>query len=92
LVPIAGLIAPIVIWQIKKDEFPIIDEHGRNVVNWIIWSLIYLVAGFVLMFVVIGIFVLTALAICSIVFPIIGAVKAHEGKVWDYPLMPIRFV
>src|SRR6187431_2675255 len=28
LVPFAGLVAPVVIWQIKKSEMPGIDVHG----------------------------------------------------------------
>ncbi len=34
--PPAGFIAPIVIWQLKKNELPGIDAHGKNAVNWII--------------------------------------------------------
>jgi len=31
VVPIAGLIAPIIIWQLKKNELPGLDEHGKVV-------------------------------------------------------------
>jgi len=86
LVPVAGLVAPIVIWQIKKDELPILDVHGKNVVNWIISKLLYLVACFLLIFVLIGIPLLIVLAVLSVVFPIIGAIKANKGEVWKYPL------
>ena len=41
MVPYAGLIAPVVIWQIKKEEFPEINIHGKIVVNWIMSTLIY---------------------------------------------------
>src|SRR5688572_13352953 len=33
LVPYAGLVAPIVIWQIKKKEMPAIDAHGCHAAN-----------------------------------------------------------
>ena len=33
LVPFAGIVVPIVMWQTKKDEAPEIDAHGRAVVN-----------------------------------------------------------
>lgn len=36
LFPLAGLVAPIVIWQLKKTELPGIDVHGKVVVNWIL--------------------------------------------------------
>ena len=54
-VPLAGLVAPIVIWQIKKNELPAIDEHGKNAVNWIISHIIYLMVCIPLCFVLIGI-------------------------------------
>ena len=40
LVPLAGLVTPIVLWQIKKTEYPEIDEHGKAVVNWMITMVI----------------------------------------------------
>lgn len=86
LVPIAGLVAPIVIWQLKKDQLPMLDLHGKNAVNWLISSAIYALVGLLLMFVVVGIFVLLALGICGVVFPIIAGIKANNGEVWKYPL------
>ena len=41
LIPFAGLIAPIVIWQLKKEEMPEIDAHGKMVANFILSMLIY---------------------------------------------------
>jgi hypothetical protein len=37
---VGSLIAPIIIWQLKKNEFPELDAHGKVVVNWIISVLI----------------------------------------------------
>jgi uncharacterized Tic20 family protein len=56
MVPYAGLIAPIVIWQIKKEEFPEINIHGKIVVNWIISTLIYGLGLVAIYLVVIGFF------------------------------------
>jgi len=86
LIPLAGYIVPIVIWQLKKDELPGIDRHGRIVVNWIISWVLYFVLCVILAFIVIGIPLLIALLIVKIVFPIIGGIKANDGEVWKYPL------
>lgn len=86
ILPLLGLIAPIVIWQLKKEQYPMLDEHGKNVVNWIISELIYWAIAFVLMFVVIGIPLLFILGILGIVFPIIGGIKANNGELWHYPM------
>ena len=91
IVPFAGIIIPIVMWATNKDKSSEIDQHGRVIINWLISALIYAVIGFVLIFVVIGIFALLALAIASIVFSIVGAVKANENKLWAYPLS-IKFL
>lgn len=86
LVPFAGLIVPIVIWQVKKDQVRDIDAHGKNAVNWIISVCIYIVACIPLMFVLIGIPLLMVVGLLGIVFPIIAAIKASNGDVWRYPL------
>lgn len=86
IVPIAGLAAPIIIWQLKKAEFPVLDQHGKIVANWIISELIYAAVCSVLVFMLIGIPLLAALGILSVVFPLIGGIKANNGEVWRYPL------
>jgi uncharacterized protein len=85
IIPIAGFIAPILIWQLKKGEFPELDLHGKNVANWLISAFIYACVCVVLSLVGIGIFGLFALVILGVVFPIIGAIKANNGEVWKYP-------
>lgn len=91
LVPFGGVIAPIVIWQIKKEEMPALDAHGKMVANWIISSLIYGLVSLVLTVILVGILGLIALVVMGIVFPIIGAVKANNGEFWEYPLT-IKFL
>jgi hypothetical protein len=100
-VPAAGIIVPVILWQMQKDKMPALDRHGKMVVNWMISSFIYVVASIPLMilsFVMIGapffiFFILCWLAfvIVSIAFPIIGAVKANDGELWEYPLT-IKFL
>jgi uncharacterized Tic20 family protein len=48
ILPFGGIIAPILIWQLKKEEIPALDAHGKMVVNWIISSLIYWVVSGIL--------------------------------------------
>lgn len=86
VVPFIGWIAPILIWQLKKEEIPSLDAHGKVVVNWILSSLIYFAVSGILIIVIIGIPMLIALMVLGIIFPIMGAVKADNGIVWKYPL------
>ncbi|MET4105423.1 DUF4870 domain-containing protein [Hymenobacter sp. UYP22] len=91
LVPGAGFVLPIILWQVKKNELPSIDAHGKMVTNWLISAVIYGAVFGLLSFLLIGLPLLGILGIVSIVFPIIGAVKANEGTLWSYPLT-IRFL
>jgi len=90
IIPLAGLIVPIVLWQIKKDELPGIDRHGRIVANWVFTEIIFSIIFAVLILVIIGLPLLIALGIVGIIYPIIGAVKASNGETWPYPCS-IRF-
>jgi len=86
LIPLAGLVAPIIIWQLKKEEMPGLDPHGKVVANWIVSSIIYFAVSVLLIFVLIGIPLVLLLCFVGVIFPIIGGIKASDGQVWKYPL------
>jgi uncharacterized Tic20 family protein len=86
LVPLAGFVAPIVIWQIKKKELPGLDAHGCHATNWVITEVIGFLICIPLCFIFIGVPLLIGLAIVGIIFPILAALKANEGEAWRYPL------
>lgn len=85
IVPIGGLIVPIILWQMKKDELPGIVPHAHVVLNWIVTSLVYALICFILTFLIIGIFGFMALGLATIIFAIYGGIKANEGELWEYP-------
>ena len=88
LVPGLGFAAPIVIWQINKDQFPELEAHGKMVTNWIISLLIYTVAASIIGAVTcgIGLVLFVPIALVATIFPIIGGIKASEGVFWPYPI------
>lgn len=81
-----GLIVPIILWLIKRDESPIIDQHGKIVANWILSLLVYCAVGGILCCIFIGVPILVAVGICNIIFIILGSTKAYSGELWKYPL------
>ena len=85
-IPGAGFILPIVMWATNKDQCAEIDMHGKVILNWMISAIIYSVVLFILVFIIIGIFGFFVLLILDIVFVVVGAVHANEGKLWKYPL------
>ena len=86
VIPLAGIVLPIIMWATNKDEFPIVDQHGRNILNWSLSLIIYLIISIPLMFIYIGFISVFVLLLLNLVFVIIAAVKANDGVVWRYPL------
>jgi uncharacterized protein len=82
-----GFATPIVIWQIKKEQFPELNPHGMMVTNWIIsLAIYYLVASIIGSLTCVGFLLLVPVSILAIVFPILGGLKARDGILWKYPL------
>lgn len=87
----AQLIAPFVVWLIKRNDGDFIDDQGKEAVNFQLSLLLYTLICFILFFLVIGMFLILPLMIFGFVCPIVAAVKASDGQKFRYP-MCIRFI
>ncbi|HDZ22988.1 MAG TPA: DUF4870 domain-containing protein [Desulfobacteraceae bacterium] len=76
IIPFGNIIGPLVIWLIKKDEIAIVDEHGKESLNFQISMSIYSIISFFLCFVFIGFLLLPAVLIVGLVFVIIATITA----------------
>ena len=85
------LLAPLIVWLIKRDESPEIDAHGKEAVNFQISMLIYNIVAAVFCLILIGFVFLAILWVLNAVFVIIAAIQASDGKFYRYP-MTIRFI
>lgn len=99
-----AFIGTIIMWRVKADESPFLDDHGREATNaQISWFLLLMGGG-----VVFGLFVLVTIGIGVIALPffllyvlfllvlrvvtvIRAAIAAHRGEYYRYP-MTIRFI
>jgi uncharacterized Tic20 family protein len=91
LFPIGHIIAPLIIWLIKKDESPFVDDQGKESLNFQISMAIYFIIGAILIPVFIGIPILIALGLFHIIIVVVAAVKSNSGEKYRYPLC-IRFI
>lgn len=91
IIPFGNLIVPIIIWSMKKDEMPMVDAHGKEVINFQISFTIWFVIATIFVFILIGIPLLIALLLLQVIFIIIAAIKADNGELYHYPLT-IRFI
>ena len=80
-----GFIGPLIIWLIKKDQSPFVDDQGKESLNFQIMLMIGYVIGSVTSFLCIGFLILPAVWIFGIIFSIIAALKAKDGIPYRYP-------
>ena len=85
------VLAPLIVWLLKRDESPEIDAHGKEALNFQISMLIYNAIAAVFCIVLIGFLILPVLWVLNALFVIIAAIKASDGELYRYPLT-IRFL
>ncbi|MGJ8671588.1 DUF4870 domain-containing protein [Rubritalea sp.] len=90
-IPLANIIAPLIIWQIKKETMPFAAEQAKEALNFQISLTILAVISAILIMVFIGIIGLIAIGIAQLIFTIIASLKANEGIAYRYP-MTIRLI
>ena len=62
-IPFGNIIGPLILWLLKKDQHPLVDDQGKEAMNFqITITLLYAVA-FVLSFVLIGLLLLLPIAL-----------------------------
>jgi uncharacterized Tic20 family protein len=79
-----GFIPSLILYLVKKDD-AYIQDQSKEALNWSITAMIGYMAGFLLAFILIGFLVLMVVGICSLVFCIMGAVGASNGKAFRVP-------
>ncbi|MBE5314384.1 MAG: DUF4870 domain-containing protein [Xanthomonadales bacterium] len=90
-IPLANILAPLVLWQIKKNESAFIDDQGKEAVNF---NLTLFLVGLALVVLTVisfglGIFITAplglALCVAWLILAILGGIKANEGVAYRYP-------
>jgi uncharacterized Tic20 family protein len=80
---LSSFIAPLIMWLLFKEKSRLVDEAGKNILNF---ELSYLLYCLILCITCIGIVLLPIVAIAMIVFIVIAMIKAINGETWSYPL------
>ena len=102
-IPFGSILGPLVAWLMKKDQYPLVDDQGKESLNFQISITIYGIGLGILAVLavisIIGIFILLpAIAVVASVWWIVeliliitAAMRANEGIAYRYPIT-IRFL
>lgn len=84
---IGGFIVPLIIWWTQKEQVAGMDPHGKMILNFQISLFIYSIISIPLIILFgLGIFLLGAIWLLGLIFPILNAIKVNNGEMPNYPL------
>ncbi len=81
-------IGPLIIWLIKKDESPFVNDQGKEAVNFQILIAIGMIATTILSIPTggcAGLILYPAIGIANLIFCILACLEANKGKAYRYP-------
>ena len=90
VIPFGNVLAPLIVWSIKKGDHPFIDDQGMEALNFQLTVALCLIASSVLIVVVIGLLLIPVIIIYTLIMIIVASIKANEGEYYRYPVT-IRF-
>ncbi|MCW0482824.1 DUF4870 domain-containing protein [Gaoshiqia sediminis] len=91
VIPFGNIIGPLIVYSVKRQEYGFVEDQGKEALNFQITMSILLIVSAILVVIVIGIFLLIAIGLLSLIFTVIGALKANQGEFYRYPFN-IRFL
>jgi len=85
---VASILAPLIIYLVKRNESAFVEAHAKESLNFQITVLIVCV---LLAITIIGMLLIWVVGIMALVLVIVATIKASEGKLYRYPFT-IRFI
>jgi uncharacterized Tic20 family protein len=82
---ITGFLGPLIIWLIKKDTSPFVDDQGKEALNfWISLSILMIICS-ITAFLCVPLIIALIAWIAGLIFAIQGAIRANNGVAYRYP-------
>jgi len=85
IIPFGNIVGPLIVWLVKKETMPFVEEQGKESLNFQITVFIAILICIPLMFVLIGFVLMFVVAIAWLVLSIIAGLKAQAGEDYRYP-------
>lgn len=86
LPPFGGVLGPLVVWILRKDEMPFVRQEGRESLNFQITVLIAVAVSGALTLVLVGFLLLPVVALVDFVLVVVATLQAADGRPYRYPI------
>ncbi len=91
VIPFGNIIGPLLVWQLKKEDGQLIDDQGKESVNFQITVSIAMLVSALLTLILIGFLLMFVIGLGALILVVIAAIKANDGEAYRYPLT-LRFI
>jgi uncharacterized Tic20 family protein len=88
---ILGFLPSLIIWLVFKDRGAFTNTEAKEALNFQLTIIIGYIVGAILSIVLIGAFISLAAWVVSVIFSVLGFLKAKDGQAYRYPFA-IRLV
>jgi uncharacterized Tic20 family protein len=85
LIPLGSVIAPLIVWLVKRDQSEFVADQGKEALNFNISVVLAGVVCGILVWIFIGILLGVALFFYWLAMTIVAGIKASEGIRYRYP-------
>ncbi|HCF49412.1 MAG TPA: DUF4870 domain-containing protein [Syntrophomonas sp.] len=100
--PLGNVLGPLIVWLLRRDQYPLVDEQGKESLNFQISMSIYavvglMVAGILLVTLVfiplslLTLLLLGALGVVDMILVVIASLNVSNGQPFQYPFT-IKFL
>ncbi len=96
VLPLGGVLVPLVIWLVQKDEDEFVAGHALEALNFQITVALAALVGVALcltvLLAIVGFPLLMIVGLASLVYGVLGAIAASNGRQFEYPRWVFRWV
>lgn len=92
IVPFGNIIAPLVLWLIKRDQSPFIERIGREALNFqitVMLAVLLLIGATIVTLGIGGIITIPLIgliALADLIMIIVAAIEANKGNEYRFPI------
>jgi hypothetical protein len=90
-IPLGNIFGPLIIWILKRNVYPFVNEQGRESLNFQLSMTLYALAAGLLILLKMGMFFLLLVAGINFILVLIASLKAYNGEPFIYPFK-IEFI
>jgi uncharacterized Tic20 family protein len=83
--PLLNILGPFVVWLLKKNDFPFVNEQGKESMNFQISMTLLTLLAAIFIFIKIGFILLFFVGVVNLILVIIASIKTSNGEHYQYP-------